>query len=99
MTRVAAIQMTSCANVAQNLAVAGDLLRQAKAFTATLPKEQLGSRMLLLDNWNEWGEGHYIAPSKVSFAFKMAHPLFRGFHQHDSQVKYASHSKAVIILL
>ena len=39
-----------------------DLLRQAKEFTAGLPKDQLGSRMLLLDNWNEWGEGHYIAP-------------------------------------
>jgi len=38
------------------------LLRQAKEFTASLPKEQLGSRMLLLDNWNEWGEGHYLAP-------------------------------------
>ena len=38
------------------------LLRQAKEFTATLPKEQLGRRMLLLDNWNEWGEGHYLAP-------------------------------------
>ena len=38
------------------------LLRQAKDFTATLPKQELGSRMLILDNWNEWGEGHYIAP-------------------------------------
>ena len=38
------------------------LLRQAKAFIATLPANQLGSKMLLLDNWNEWGEGHYIAP-------------------------------------
>ncbi len=38
------------------------LLRQAKEFTATLPQNQLGSHMLLLDNWNEWGEGHYIAP-------------------------------------
>jgi hypothetical protein len=38
------------------------LLGQAKAFTDTLPREQLGSRMLLLDNWNEWGEGHYLAP-------------------------------------
>jgi hypothetical protein len=38
------------------------LLRQAREFTATLPPEQLGSRMLLLDNWNEWGEGHYLAP-------------------------------------
>ena len=28
----------------------------------TLPATELGSKMLLLDNWNEWGEGHYIAP-------------------------------------
>jgi len=38
------------------------LLRQAKDFISTLPAQELGSRMLLLDNWNEWGEGHYIAP-------------------------------------
>lgn len=38
------------------------LLQHAKDFVATLPPDQLGSRMLLLDNWNEWGEGHYIAP-------------------------------------
>jgi hypothetical protein len=38
------------------------LLRQAKDFIGTLPKQELGSRMLLLDNWNEWGEGHYLAP-------------------------------------
>jgi hypothetical protein len=38
------------------------LLRRAGDFMATLPAEELGSRMLLLDNWNEWGEGHYLAP-------------------------------------
>lgn len=38
------------------------LLREAGDFMATLPAEELGSRMLLLDNWNEWGEGHYLAP-------------------------------------
>ena len=38
------------------------LLEGTKAFAATLPPEELGSRMVLLDNWNEWGEGHYIAP-------------------------------------
>lgn len=38
------------------------LLRQAKSFARQLPANELGSRMLLLDNWNEWGEGHYIAP-------------------------------------
>ncbi len=38
------------------------LLREAKSIIATMPAGQLGSRMLLLDNWNEWGEGHYLAP-------------------------------------
>jgi len=38
------------------------LLQQAKDFVSRLPPEQLGGRMLLLDNWNEWGEGHYLAP-------------------------------------
>jgi len=38
------------------------LLRQAKAFVETLPSNQLSGQMLLLDNWNEWGEGHYIEP-------------------------------------
>ncbi len=40
------------------------LLRQAKDFIATMPANELGSKMLLLDNWNEWGEGHYIAPHR-----------------------------------
>lgn len=39
------------------------LLRQAKQFIAEqMRPDELGSRLLLLDNWNEWGEGHYIAP-------------------------------------
>ncbi|MHB9131858.1 MAG: glycoside hydrolase family 99-like domain-containing protein [Armatimonadota bacterium] len=38
------------------------LLREVADFMATLPPQELGSRMLLLDNWNEWGEGHYLAP-------------------------------------
>jgi len=39
-----------------------NLLTQAKDFISDLPDNELGSKMLLLDNWNEWGEGHYIAP-------------------------------------
>jgi len=38
------------------------LLRQVSHFMAQLPATELGSRMLLLDNWNEWGEGHYLMP-------------------------------------
>lgn len=40
------------------------LLRFAKEFVGTIPTNQLGSKLLLLDNWNEWGEGHYLAPHR-----------------------------------
>jgi hypothetical protein len=38
------------------------LLREAKQIIAGFPAQELGRKMLLLDNWNEWGEGHYLAP-------------------------------------
>lgn len=40
------------------------LLREAKEMAAASPKESLASRMILLDNWNEWSEGHFIAPCR-----------------------------------
>jgi len=40
------------------------LLREAKAIAADAPQESLASRMILLDNWNEWSEGHFIAPCR-----------------------------------
>ena len=40
------------------------LLRQAKDILATMPRQELGSKLLLLDNWNEWSEGHYVAPHR-----------------------------------
>ena len=40
-----------------------NLLRKGKEFIETnIPKNELGSKMVILDNWNEWSEGHYIAP-------------------------------------
>lgn len=40
------------------------LLQKAREFVRTMPAGQLGSKTLLLDNWNEWSEGHYLAPHK-----------------------------------
>jgi hypothetical protein len=39
-----------------------DLCRRVKALMESLPDQSLGRRMAMLDNWNEWGEGHFIAP-------------------------------------
>ncbi|MGA2618096.1 MAG: glycoside hydrolase family 99-like domain-containing protein, partial [Thermoguttaceae bacterium] len=41
-----------------------ELLEKAKAIVRTFPATELGSKILLLDNWNEWSEGHYIAPHR-----------------------------------
>ncbi|MCR4415381.1 MAG: family 16 glycosylhydrolase [Thermoguttaceae bacterium] len=41
-----------------------ELLEKAKAILRTFPANELGHRMILLDNWNEWSEGHYIAPHR-----------------------------------
>ncbi len=41
-----------------------ELLEKAKAIIRTFPADELGSKILLLDNWNEWSEGHYLAPHR-----------------------------------
>jgi len=39
-------------------------LERAKSFMDHGPSNSLQSRVLLLDNWNEFGEGHYIFPTR-----------------------------------
>jgi len=42
--------------------------------------------MLLKDLWaSNRGSNAYVAPTKLLFAFKASHPMFRGYHQQDSQ--------------
>jgi hypothetical protein len=38
--------------------------READAFMDTLPADSLASKIVILDNWNEYGEGHYIFPTR-----------------------------------
>lgn len=40
------------------------LCGRVKTMVDGLPEGSLGKRLMLLDNWNEWGEGHYIAPCR-----------------------------------
>ncbi len=40
------------------------LLESAKEYMNNQPKGSLQSKMLMLDNWNEYGEGHFIFPTK-----------------------------------
>lgn len=40
-----------------------ETIRRMKAMTDALPDGAYGKRIFMLDNWNEWDEGHYISPS------------------------------------
>ena len=40
-----------------------ETIRRMKAMCDALPDGAWGKRIFMLDNWNEWDEGHYIAPS------------------------------------
>jgi len=44
------------------------VLQEAKRTIDTYPQDKLHSKILLLDNWNEYGEGHYIFPTR-QYAF------------------------------
>ena len=49
------------------------LLERMKAMTDALPEDAWGRRIMMIDNWNEWDEGHFVAPShKFGFKFLQA---------------------------
>ena len=44
------------------------LLRRMREMTDALPDGAWGKRIFMIDNWNEWDEGHFVSPS-VEFGF------------------------------
>ena len=40
-----------------------EVLRRMKEIIMALPKDAWAHRIIMLDNWNEWDEGHFIAPN------------------------------------
>lgn len=44
-------------------------IKQVKSAISTLPDDAWAKKMIIIDNWNEWDEGHFVAPS-LKFGFK-----------------------------
>lgn len=44
-------------------------LRRMKEMTDALPDGAWGKKIMMIDNWNEWDEGHYVSPSH-EFGFR-----------------------------
>ena len=46
-----------------------EVIRRMKEISDSLPENAWGRRIMMIDNWNEWDEGHFVAPSH-KFGFK-----------------------------
>lgn len=46
-----------------------ELIRRMKEMTDALPEDAWARKIMMIDNWNEWDEGHFVAPSH-KFGFK-----------------------------
>ena len=45
------------------------LLQKMKDISDSLPENAWARKIMMIDNWNEWDEGHFVAPSH-KFGFK-----------------------------
>ena len=67
-----------------------ELLRWIKEdFMPALDQDTLGSKMVLLDNWNEYGEGHFMMPSEGLYGFgylDAVAEVFGGAAEHEDVV-------------
>ena len=45
-----------------------EVIRRAKDIADSLPEGAVGRKLFMLDNWNEWDEGHFLLPS-LEFGF------------------------------
>ena len=62
-------------------------LKYVKKTIDSLPETSVGKNILVLDNWNEWSEGHYIAPN-LEHGFKKLQAIREIFTNRDNLPDY-----------
>ena len=62
-------------------------LRRVKEITDALPEGAWGKRILMIDNWNEWDEGHYVSPSH-EFGFRYLQAIREELTERDNLPDY-----------
>ncbi len=71
-----------------------------ETYMPSLPRPSIGSRMVLLPNWNEFGEGHFIMPSSLAgFGYVDAiRSVFFGDRDHQDHVPTESQKRRFRLL-
>ena len=63
------------------------LLGRIKEITDSLPDDAWGRKIMMIDNWNEWDEGHFVAPSH-KFGFKYLQAIREELTARDNLPDY-----------
>jgi hypothetical protein len=58
-----------------------------KEISDSLPDGAWGKRIIMIDNWNEWDEGHFVAPSH-KFGYKYLQAVREVFTKRDNLPDY-----------
>lgn len=63
------------------------LLGEIRELTLELPENSYGRRLIMIDNWNEWDEGHFISPS-YEFGFRYLEAIREELTKRDNLPDY-----------
>ena len=63
------------------------VLEKMKAISDELPDDAWGKKLIMIDNWNEWDEGHFVAPSH-KFGFKYLQAIREVFTHRENLPDY-----------
>ena len=60
---------------------------QMKEICDSLPDDAWARKIMMIDNWNEWDEGHFVAPSH-KFGYKYLQAVREVFTKRDNLPDY-----------
>ena len=66
-----------------------ELLCDMKNICDSLPEDAWARKIIMIDNWNEWDEGHFVAPSH-KYGFKFLQAIREVFTERENLPDYRS---------
>lgn len=73
-----------------------ELLNKMKEICDSLPQDAWARKIVMIDNWNEWDEGHFVAPSH-QFGFKYLQAIREVFTRRNNLPDYiAPHDQGFV---
>ena len=64
-----------------------ELLEEFKKICNELPSDAWAKKIIMIDNWNEWDEGHFVAPSH-KFGFKYLQAIREVYTERNNLPDY-----------